>query len=140
LRHPNPPPPFAPISFEQFHHPEKPPKEICLLPSQTLSYSDFCELDLKGGHECEECSPGMLYYNYTERVEYSNPGRGGGVMAMYLRVCPNSPRATISVTTCEKDQSWKRSVKQNFKCDACDKMFGKIGLLCFHRNRNHARK
>ena len=78
LRQPATPPPFEPISFEQFYHPEKPPKHIYLLPSRTLAYSEFREVQFKGEHECEECGPGMLYHEYTERVEYSDPGPCGG--------------------------------------------------------------
>ena len=140
LRQPNPPPPFAPISFEQFYHPEKPPKHIYLLPSRTLAYSEFRELQLKGEHECEECSPGMLYHEYTERVEYSDPGPCGGTSAQYLRICPNSQRATISVHSWEMEKSEKKFKAQSFKCNICNRVFGKAGLLCFHTNQTHRRK
>ena len=140
LRDPNPPPPFAPITFEQYYHPEKPPKQISLLPSTRLSFSEFCELDRKGGHQCEECEPGMLFYNYTERVEYVNPGPCGGTMAQYLRACPNSPRTTISVSAFEIETRLKKIKTLSFRCEICDKAFEKKGAFSFHMNRIHRRK
>ena len=123
LRDPNPRPPFAPITFEQFYHPEKPPRQISLLPSRKLSFSEFCELDFKGDHQCEECEPGMLFDNYTERVEYTNPSPSGGTMAQYLRACPNSPRASIYVTAIEIETKLKKFKTQSFQCEICDKVF-----------------
>jgi hypothetical protein len=61
-------------------------------------------------------------------------------MAIYLRVCPNNTKATISIILVENDKIHKKSMNQNFKCDGCDKVFGRIGLFCYHRHRNHARE
>ena len=140
LRHPNTPPPFAPITFEQFYHHEKPPKQIFLLPCRRLSFIEFRELESKGEHECEECEPGMLFNEYTERVEYCNPGPCGGTMAQYLRACPNSPRATISVTGLEIETKIKNIKTQYFRCEICAKVFEKFGTLSFHTSRMHGRK
>ena len=137
-RHPNPPPPFAPITFTDFHYPPKPPPHITILPSKRLSYSDFRQLE-NLSHTCVECSEGMLYHNYNERVEYNDPGPCGGVCAVYLAACPNSPRACISVGDISDQSSQKetRNKKWNLKCDKCDKSFQKLGHLSFHVNRNH---
>ena len=89
-------------------------------------------------HKCEECDEGMLYYNYTERVEYDDPGPSRGVTGTYLSACPNSPRACISFNSGgEGEHHSERYKKRNFKCDVCSKKFES---LCFHINRNHVKK
>ena len=141
LRHPNPPSPFAPITFEEFYHPTKPPSHIFLLPSHTLSYGDFRELEGKGNHKCEECDVDMLFHSYTERVEYFDPGPSGGITGMYLRVCPNSPRATISMNLSEeKSMRTVRNKKMSLKCNFCSKISTTRMEFCFHVNRKHASK
>ena len=141
LRHPNPPPPFAPITFDQFYNPPKPPIQINLLPTNTLSFREFCDLENMQNHQCEECAVGMLYHNYTERVEYQDPGPSGGFTGVYRTVCPNSPKATIFVNTGHKEDKKRNKLqKKKFKCDICSKNFEKSGLLSFHVNRMHARK
>ena len=140
MRNPNPPPPFAPITFEQFYYPPKPPAKIKILPSQRLSYTQFCHLE-QVSHKCEECEEGMLFHTYSERVEYDDPGPCGGVSATYLRACPNSPNAQISFSShCEVDQKSYRFKKLCVKCDVCGKIFDKLGHLSFHMNRKHAGK
>ena len=140
MRNPNPPPPFAPITFEQLYYPPKPPAKIKILPSQRLSYTQFCHLE-QVSHKCEECEEGMLFHTYSERVEYDDPGPCGGVSATYLRACPNSPNAQISFSShCEVDQKSYRFKKLCVKYDVCGKIFDKLGHLSFHMNRKHAGK
>ena len=92
-------------------------------------------------HKCEECDEGMLYHNYTERVEYNDPGPSGGVSGVYLRACPNSPRACVSFNSSgEGEFRSGKYKKMNFKCDVCSKKFESIGHLCFNMNRNHVIK
>ena len=85
-RHPDIPPPFAPLTFSEYYYPPKPPANIRLLPDQRLTYPEYCKLQVS--HTCVECEVGTMYHNYTEKVEYSDPGPCGGVMGTYPLACP----------------------------------------------------
>ena len=83
----------------------------------------------------------MLYHNYTERVEYDDPGPSGGVTGTYLNACPNSPRACITFNSGGGGElNSARYKKKNVKCEICSKKFETKGHLSFHMNRNHVRK
>ena len=137
LRHPDPPPPFAPLTFDQFYNPPKPPPHIRLLPDQRLTYSQYCELSVS--HKCEECDEGGLYHNYTERVEYDDPGPCRGVIGTYPLACPNHPKAVIRLKeVSESENKWWMKLK--IQCDLCSKTFSKESNMNFHKKRNHMLK
>ena len=132
VRHPNPPPPFAPITFNQFYNPPKPPTHIKIFPDERLTYDEY--LNLIVSHKCEEFGERMLYH--TERVEYDDPGPCGGVEATYMSTCPNHTKASIVLENISEEKNLKLK-KQNFKCEICSVAFTKESSVTFHVNRKH---
>ena len=88
-RHPDPPPPFAPLTFVQYYNPYhlSPGAHIIIFPEHRMTHAEFCELNIS--HECEDCDLGSLFSNYAKRVEYDCPGLSGGA--------PNHPKASIKL-------------------------------------------
>ena len=90
-------------------------------------------------HKCEECEVGTLYHNYTERVEYSDPGPCGGVMGTYPLACPNNPKATIKLRNIKVEEH-KQNRRIGEKCDICNMRFSRDVNVRFHIKRMHALK
>lgn len=132
LRHPDPPTPPAPI--QQISPKPKPPTNIRMFPVELLTYKQYWDLNLS--HECDECEPGMLFYNYVEKVEYQDPCSSGDVIKAYLYTCPNHPKATVVV---EKVFDEKPNEK-SYECDTCRQPFSSLENLEFHKKRNHVKR
>ena len=129
-RQPIPPATPDPASSQKCYY--RPPQNIRLLPREVSSYGEF--LSLKSSHQCEECEDGGLFYNYTEVVEYPDPGPSRGVEGSPVLTCPNNQNARNPNVS--KPETRKPS-KKKFKCDKCSRMFEKQGNLIFHKNRKH---
>ena len=134
LRDPNPPPPFAPLTSNEFYNPPIPPPNICLLPDEVQSYQIF--LSLKNDHSCEECTAGALYNNYHEMVHYPDPGPCGGTSGSPVMSCPNNPNTSIRILA-NKDPASSKFKKRTFRCDICSDRLLSLSNLIFHRNRKH---
>ena len=80
----------------------------------------------------------MLCQDYTERVEYDDPGPCGGVEATYMSTCPNHPKALIDVEKISEEIIFEVK-KNNFKCDICSVAFSKESSVAFHVKRNHVK-
>ena len=136
-RHPDPPPPFDPLTFDQVYNPPKPPSHIRLLPDHRLTYPQYWELNVS--HQCEECEEGGLYHNYAERVEYDDPGPCRGVMGTYPLACPNHPKAVIKLKEISEPEH-KSYRKLALKCELCSETFTTDSNLNFHKKRIHVKK
>ena len=132
LRPPNPPDP----NTQQPQYYVQPPTNIRLLPREVFSYEEF--LSLRVRHSCEECDEGSLFENYSEVVEYPEPGPCGGTSGSPVTTCPNSPNSCITLTNTKSAQ--KIYKKREFKCDKCNEMFIQLANLCFHTKRKHELK
>ena len=134
MRHPIPPPPFAPITSFEFYTPVLPPPNIRLLPNEVQSYQIFCSL--RNDHKCEECAAGALYHNYHEMVHYPDPGPCGGTSGSPVMSCPNNPNASICILKSKKPTKIN-SKKKSFQCEVCSDIFEILSKLIFHKNRKH---
>lgn len=114
LRHPNPPPPFGPITSYEFYCPITPPPNIRLLPYEVPSFKMF--QSLRTDHQCEDCAIGALYHNYHEMVHYPDPGPCRGTSGSQVMSCPNNPNTSITIIENKKLEK-KKYKKRSFQCD-----------------------
>ena len=137
LRDPNPPPPFAPVTQQEFYSSPQPPAMIRLLPQSVDSFQEFRKLN--NSHHCEECEEGSLFYNYYEMVQYPDPGPCGGTSGRPVTTCPNNPNSSVTVlssTAEDRRRPWWYK-KKTYKCDLCEQNFTQTRHMRFHRNRCH---
>ena len=132
LRDPDPPPPFAPITAQEFYSASIPPSTVRLLPPRVSSYDDF--RNLNSSHKCEECDEGALFNNYFEMVEYPDPGPCGGTSGSPVATCPNNPNSKVTILPIRQESRrkpwWYK--EKSYKCDMCDQNFPQIRNLIFH--------
>ena len=76
----------------------------------------------------------MLFHNFSERVEYNDPGPCGGVMGTYMSSCPNHPKAAIVLREIEEKKTHK---KKKVKCQLCGETFSGKSNVEFHKKRKH---
>ena len=131
FRPPNPPDPET----QPPHYFVRPPTNIRLLPREVFSYEEF--LSLRVRHNCEECDEGSLFENYSEIVEYPDPGPCGGTSGCPVSTCPNSPNSCITLVNKSAQKNYRN---RRFKCDVCNEMFTQLANLSFHVKRKHELK